>query len=131
MNFFNFPYFQLWVRPLSASFFGYHWLNLFKAEPKSFLQLKIPALPCTSRLHLLIFAMSPRTPQIRVVNVFIRSFLNFHFHFPHVSWLKIVIPVFQLSNTLLTTHIALLDPKISYFKCSFSRDYFLGDFICV
>ena len=47
MNFFNFPFFQLWVRALLASFFhhnsnfGYHWLYFFKTHYQTFLQLNL------------------------------------------------------------------------------------------
>ena len=116
-QFFQFSIFQLWVRALLASFFhcksnfGYHRLYFRKATPKTFLHLNLFSLICTSRLHPLHFVIFLQNPKIRVVNVFIHSYLNFHFYFPNVSWFKSVIS--QLSNALSTMSISLLDPEIS------------------
>ena len=111
-----FHFFQLWVRALQAPFFyyksnfGYHRLCFHKATPKTFLHLNLLPLICTSRLHPLHFVIFLQNPQICVVNVFIHSYLNFHFYFPNVSWFKSVIS--QLSNALSTMSISLLDPEI-------------------
>ena len=117
MNFCNFPYFQLWVRPFWASFFkyesifGYHCFCFLRAPPKAFLRPKMYALLCTSRLHPLHFVIFPQNSQICVVNAFICSCQNIRFYFPNVSCFKSII--FQLSNALSTMFIAILDPEIS------------------
>ena len=134
MNFFNFPYFQLWVRPFWASFFqyesifGYHWLCFLKAPPKAFLHPKMYELLCTTRLHPLHFVIFPQNPQICVVNVLICSCQNFHFYFPNVSWFKSMI--FQLSNAPSTMSIAFFDPRISsiIFQMFAHSRPFLGNF---
>ena len=96
---------------LLKSNFGYHRLCFHKATPKTFLHLNLSPLICTSRLHPLHFVIFLQNPKIRVVNVFIHSYLNFHFYFPNVSLFKNVIS--QLSNALSTMSISLLDPEIS------------------
>ena len=135
MNFSNFPFFQLWVRALLASFFhyksnfGYHRLYFFKTHYQTFLQLNLTQLIHTSRLRPLYFVIFLQNSKIRVVNVFIHSYLNFHFYFPNVSWFKSVI--FQLSNASSTMSISFLDPEISqiiFQMWVYSRPYF-SDFI--
>ena len=136
MNFFNLPFFQLWVQALQASFFhyksifGYHRLYFLKETPKAFLQLKMYELICTFRLHPLHYVTFLKTPQICVINVFIHSCLNFHFYFPNVSLIKS--DIFHLSNAPSTMSIFVLDPEISQiiFQMFVYLRPFLGDFIC-
>ena len=135
INFSNFPFFQLWVRALLASFFqyksnlGYHRFDFFKTHYQTFLHLNLTQLTCTFRLHPLYFVIFLQNPKIRVVNVFIHSYLNFHLDFPNVSWFKSMI--FWLSNAPSTIPISFLDPELSqmiFQMWVYSRPYF-SDFM--